>query len=82
MYIAALKCVYNTAHACKTHNSTLVQTRQVGVLQAILELKPPDNVEIDKMRLVALLTMRELVQGGYHMALLDPTVVNTLLRYV
>ena len=52
------------------------------MLQAVLELKPPDNVEIDKMRLVALLTMRELVQGGYHMALLDPTVVNTLLRYV
>ncbi len=52
------------------------------MLQAILELKPPDNVEIDKMRLVALLTMRELVQAGYHMALLDPTVINTLLRYV
>lgn len=52
------------------------------MLQAILELKPPDGVEIDKMRLVALLTLRELAQGGYHMALLDPSVVNTLLRYV
>ena len=34
------------------------------------------------MRLVALLTLRELAQSGYYMALLDLPVMSTLLRFV
>lgn len=55
-YMAALKCIYLTVKATKIHNSTLVQTKIVGVMQAMLEWQSAD----DKMKLVALLTLREL----------------------
>lgn len=76
--MAAIKCIFSTLKATKIHHSTLVQTKIVGVLQAILEWQSAD----DKMRLYALLSMRELAQGGYHMALLDFTVIATLHKFL
>lgn len=73
-YVAALKCIYLTVKATKIHNSTLVQTKVVGVMQAILEWQSAD----DKIKLIALQSLRELASGGYHMALLDLSVVATL----
>jgi|688.fasta_scaffold239756_1 hypothetical protein len=36
----------------------------------------------DKLKLLALQSLRELAQSGYHMMLLDLTLVNLMLRYL
>jgi hypothetical protein len=36
----------------------------------------------DKMKLLAMQTLREIASGGFHMALLEIPLINTLHRFI
>ena len=52
----------------------------MNVIQIILsDLQVFSN---ERLKLLALKTLRELVANGYHMVLLDVSLLSTLMRYI
>jgi hypothetical protein len=74
----ALRCVYQTLHFTKIHSNAITEARMIPVLQMIIE---KEGVH-EKLKLLALQTLRELAINGYHTILLDMTLINRLLRFL
>lgn len=74
----ALRCVFLTLRYTKMHSSSITEAKLIAVLQTIIE---KDGVQ-DKLRLLALQTLRELAVGGYHTMLLDMSLLSRLLRFL
>jgi len=78
VYTAALICFYHTVKSTKIHTNTLIQCKAITLLEAILNWEGAD----DKMKLLAMQTLREIASGGFHMALLEIPLINTIHRFI
>lgn len=74
----AMRVVYQTLHNTKLHSNSINEARLIPVLQLVIE---KDGVH-DKLKLLALHTLRELAVSGYHTILLDMTLINRLLKFL
>lgn len=74
----ALRVVYQTLRCTKIHSNAIIEARTISLLQLVID---KDGVH-DKLKLLAMQTLRELAVGGYHTMLLDTTLVNRLLKYL
>ena len=79
-YQTGLRAVYQTLKFTKIHTMALTeQNRIVAVLQSILS---EQSLHHEKLKLLALKTLRELACSGYHMVLLDMSLLSMLMRYL
>lgn len=74
----ALRCVYSTIHFTKVHSNAITEARIVQVLQMIVDR---DGLS-EKLKLLALQALREFAVSGYHMMLMDLSLINTLLKFL
>ena len=79
-YQTALKMVYLTLKYTKIHTSDVTKSNKIiTVLHTILN--ESSNAD-EKLKLLALKTLRELAASGYHMVLIDASVISLLTRYL
>jgi len=77
VFQAALKCVYKTVKNTKLHTSDMISVKIINVLQMILEQSADE-----KLKVLALQTLRELAAGGFHIHLVDIQLFNTLFKFI
>ena len=80
-YLTVFRAIYLTLKYTKIHNQNITENNKIiTVIQLILsELQTFSN---EKLKLLALKTLRELAANGYHMVLLDMSLLSTLMRYI
>jgi hypothetical protein len=76
VYLAALKVIQQTLNRTRSHSDTFVQLKVTNILVGVLDYQSSN----DKMKLSALGSLNELSHGGYHMAVLDMSVINSIHR--
>jgi hypothetical protein len=69
-----------TLKSTKIHTQALTENnRIVSVLQVILREQSSSS---EKLKLLGLKTLRELAASGYHMVLLDMSLLSLLMRFL
>lgn len=78
--MTAFRVVYLTLKYTKIHTQAITDNNKiVTVLQLILN---EQSAATEKLKLLGLKTLRELAASGYHMVLLDMSLLNLLMRFL
>ena len=81
VFRAALRCVYFTLKFTRIHTTNIKDSQIVAVFHLILDSNQISSQIPEKLKLLALQTVRELTQTGFHM-MLDPPLISMLMRYL